>query len=177
MTSRNSKVTRPDDGMSERDLATRHGLPELVPYDRCGAPSAVVSFVVAGSPRWLLKTADELGLSVHRREAIELLGTLPPRPGVDGFSQRAFHVCASCAGALQVEDRVGLIEPGYEDAVWGANDATRAVWDEWHALDESEHSPVKKIAAKLGMSTSLVASIVYPPHKFGPWDDSQEADR
>ncbi len=42
------------------------------------------------------------------------------------------------------------------------------------ALDDSEPSPVKRIAAKLNMSTGEVARIVCPPAEFDEWDDSQQ---
>lgn len=50
------------------------------------------------------------------------------------------------------------------------------IWREWNALDESEMSPVKTIAAKLGWSTGEIARVVYPPATFDEWNDSQEPD-
>lgn len=52
----------------------------------------------------------------------------------------------------------------------------RAVWAEWNILVEDEPSPVKRIAAKLGMAPADVAFIVYPVETFGRWDDGQEPD-
>jgi hypothetical protein len=54
--------------------------------------------------------------------------------------------------------------------------AERAVWAEWNTLPEDESSPVKRIAAKLGMATADVAFVVYPVETFGRWADDQEPD-
>jgi hypothetical protein len=56
------------------------------------------------------------------------------------------------------------------------NATERAVWAEWTALPEDEPSPVKRIAATLGMASADVAFIVYPVETFGRWADDQEPD-
>jgi hypothetical protein len=56
------------------------------------------------------------------------------------------------------------------------NATERAVWAEWNTLPDDEPSPVKRIAATLGMEPADVAFIVYPVETFGRWDDSQEPD-
>lgn len=56
------------------------------------------------------------------------------------------------------------------------NATEQAVWAEWGALPDDEPSPVKRIAAKLGMIPADVAFIVYPVETFGRWNDSQEPD-
>ncbi|MGY0497069.1 hypothetical protein ACWZHB_01035 [Nocardia sp. FBN12] len=53
------------------------------------------------------------------------------------------------------------------------------IWAEWNAIDDSDPSPVKRIARKLGLTTGEVAAVVYPAtsqYDFGEWDDSQEPD-
>jgi hypothetical protein len=48
------------------------------------------------------------------------------------------------------------------------------IWSEWHKLPDSELSPVKTIATKLGVPTSTVAAVVFPAETFGAWSDDQE---
>jgi hypothetical protein len=48
------------------------------------------------------------------------------------------------------------------------------IWAEWGKLPDSELSPVKTIASKLGVPTSTVAAVVYPADKFGAWSDDQD---
>ena len=64
-----------------------------------------------------------------------------------------------------------------------SNDAPREVsrqgqvWRLWGALRDDYQSPVKLIAATLGMSNAEVAAIVYPPDQgMGEWADEQEPD-
>lgn len=52
----------------------------------------------------------------------------------------------------------------------------RRVWSAWAGLPDDEPSPVKRIAAQLGMSAADVAFIVYPAEKYGPWADDQEPE-
>ena len=54
--------------------------------------------------------------------------------------------------------------------------AQGAIWRVWNLLPDNEPSPVKRIAHELGLEPADVAFIVYPPGKFGAWDDSQEPD-
>lgn len=56
------------------------------------------------------------------------------------------------------------------------NATEAAVWAAWNALPEGEPSPVKRIAAQLGMTAADVAFIVYPAETFGRWEDHQEPD-
>jgi hypothetical protein len=51
---------------------------------------------------------------------------------------------------------------------------TKAIWLEWNALDDDNASPVRTIAAKLGLTTAAVAAVVYPVDRFGAWDDGDE---
>lgn len=52
----------------------------------------------------------------------------------------------------------------------------RKVWDAWNALPDVHPSPVKRIAADLGMTPADVAFVVYPAKTFGRWADHQEPD-
>lgn len=52
----------------------------------------------------------------------------------------------------------------------------KSVWTSWGALDENHPSPVKAIAAELGMTPADVAFIVFPVETFGRWEDDQEPD-
>ncbi len=52
----------------------------------------------------------------------------------------------------------------------------RRVWNAWGALPEDHPSPVKRIAADLGVAPVDVAFIVYPVETFGRWVDDQEPD-
>lgn len=53
----------------------------------------------------------------------------------------------------------------------------RRVWAVWNTPECALHaSPVKYIAAKLGMTPADVAFIVYPAEQFGVWEDKQEPD-
>lgn len=54
---------------------------------------------------------------------------------------------------------------------------TITVWAEWKTLPDDSPAPVKEIARRLAMTPADVAAIVYPPDKFGAWDDSQEPER
>jgi hypothetical protein len=56
------------------------------------------------------------------------------------------------------------------------NATEQAVWAEWNALPDDAPSPVKRIAATLGMTPADVAFIVYPAETFGRWADDQEPD-
>jgi hypothetical protein len=51
-----------------------------------------------------------------------------------------------------------------------------SVWEAWNALPDDHPSPVKTIAAQLGMAPADVAFIVYPAETFGRWEDDQEPD-
>ncbi len=52
----------------------------------------------------------------------------------------------------------------------------RAVWAAWNTTPDDHPSPVKRIAADLGMTPADVAFIVYPVETFGRWADDQEPD-
>ena len=56
----------------------------------------------------------------------------------------------------------------------GDDPVARQVWAEWNSLPEDELSPVKTIAASLGLSNAEVSDIVYSP---GTWSDDQEPMR
>ena len=56
------------------------------------------------------------------------------------------------------------------------NTTERTVWAEWNALPDGEPAPVKRIAARLGMTPADVAFVVYPVETFGRWADDQEPD-
>ena len=49
-----------------------------------------------------------------------------------------------------------------------------AVWEAWGTLPEECPTPVKTIAAQLGMTPADVAFVVYPAETFGRWEDDQE---
>jgi hypothetical protein len=93
--------------------------------------------------------------------------------------------------ALRIQRAVNLIMESDEDLPDIEREAARfamaaepeadpvraAVWQAWEALSFSrEPSPVKRVAASLSMSTADVAAIIFPPDRFGTWDDSQEPD-
>ncbi len=52
----------------------------------------------------------------------------------------------------------------------------RKVWAAWNTTPDDHPSPVKQIAANLGMAPTDVAFIVYPAETFGAWADHQEPD-
>ncbi len=78
-----------------------------------------------------------------------------------------------------VYDEGGDIPPGLTVINGGRAQLTaaeRKVWAAWNALPEEHPSPVKQIAADLGMTPADVAFIVYPAAPFGRWANHQEPD-
>ncbi len=78
-----------------------------------------------------------------------------------------------------VHDERGYIPPGMSVVRNNRPPLTaveRAVWAAWNALPGEHPSPVKQIAADLGMPPADVAFIVYPVETFGRWADHQEPD-
>jgi hypothetical protein len=59
----------------------------------------------------------------------------------------------------------------------GDDPLAQEVWAEWNNLPEAELSPVKTIAASLGLPAAEVAALVYPPDDFGGWTDDSEPMR
>lgn len=101
--------------IDDRDFAAHHGLPEFVTCDRCQNATAALSYVLWGSPRGILESADDAGVLVARRQDLAAVDRFTAIPR-EVLSSRVFHVCGNCGEQLGVNDGAVLVEPGYEEA-------------------------------------------------------------
>lgn len=55
-----------------------------------------------------------------------------------------------------------------------AMERERRIWAVWNALPDDQPSPVRTIAARLGLEPDAVAFVVYGHGQFGSWSEEDE---
>lgn len=110
--------------MVDRDFAMHHGLPESQACDRC-ENQAEGQALVFGSPAWVLKRLDAVGIPVENRQGLEwnFESFIPVPDGAATGSQRSVFLCASCAAETELPLDSATVERGAEDAFRRLNEA------------------------------------------------------